>query len=105
MTNKIRCQQEGTQLLERMKRELSSKQAYYYGKSKFRFVSELNTCLFNGSLTFENNNGSIYTRFIRDVYTNVDLARYDTLVNDDGQGADIGEVEEYNLLEIKYFTE
>ena len=68
LANNIKCQQEGTQLLERMKKELSSKRSYY-GKAEFRFVPELSTCLLKVSLTFESENGSIqYAHFIRDVY-------------------------------------
>lgn len=105
LVNSIRCQQESSQLLERMRGELSSKESY--DQVEFRFAPKLNTCLFNGVLTIRNNNGSIYvfTHFIRDVYTNMDLARYDTFVNDDGQRNDFGEKEEYNLLEVKYFSE
>jgi len=105
LANNIRCQEDGTHLLERIKKELSSKESY--DKAEFRFVLELNTCLFNGARTARGNNDStyFYSHFIKDVYTNMDLARYDTFVNDDGQGSDFGEVEEYNLLEIKYFSE
>ena len=36
---------------------------------------------------------------------NSDLARYDTLGSDEGQGSDFGDIGKYNLLEIKYFSE
>lgn len=103
LTNSIRCQQDGSQLLERMKRKLSSSQ-YYYGKPEFRFAPKLNSCLMNGLLTSTHRTGSIYSHFIRDVYTNIDLARYDTLSNDDGTATEFGDIEKYGRLEAEYFS-
>lgn len=100
LANSIKCNQEGTKLLEREKRELSGKQSY--GNPEFRFVPELNTCLYRGSLVSEGREGFAFLHFIRDVYTNRDLAEY---VEFENLEPDSFGIEEYRRLEQEYFSQ
>ncbi|MDO8594961.1 MAG: hypothetical protein Q7R93_05655 [bacterium] len=103
LANNIRCQQEGSQLLERMKRELTSGQTYT--DPEFLFSSKLNTCLLNGSRISVYSGATSLNAFILDVYANKELAGY-TSDNIVGRETDIyGDKEKYERLEKEYFSE
>ena len=102
LANNIKCRQEGSELVERAKKELRKNQIYY--TPQFRFNDELNTCLYSGSRIGADNSGSLLTSFIKDVYTNQDLASYTSFFTIKGEEESVsGDKGKYELLREKYF--
>lgn len=102
LANNIRCQQEGSQLYEKQKESLLRNDIYL--DPEFRFSKELNTCLLKGAIIGADDTGSSSTFFIKDVYSNQELASYSSY-NIKGQEPSMyGDREKYELLKEKYFS-
>ncbi len=106
LANNIRCLQEGSQLLARMRKESPGSLLYSktYSNPEFLFSSILNTCLMKGFVTIANDAGFSFNYFIKDVYTNKELAEYTSWEDITGEIAFVGE-EEFEHFEKEYFPE
>lgn len=102
LTNQIKCQQKGTELLEKQQSEATEVEKYF--GTEFKFNKELNTCLYKGKMSMSNNGVNYSYSFIIDVYTNKELASSGiTKINNETTYSGDRSVEEYNLFENKYF--
>jgi len=107
LANNIRCQQEGSKLSENDKKSFllgydKTKEYKIIGDPEFKFINELNTCLYKGWNSTFNDNFYITNRFIEDVYSNKKLIE-SVEMGIGGKEASFTNNEEYKLLESKYF--
>lgn len=102
LANNIKCQQEGVQLYEKEKKSLLRDEITT--DPEFRFSKKLNTCLLMVTIIGSDETGSSLTAFIKDVYSNQDLASY-TSYNIRGQEPSLyGDKEKYEALKELYFS-
>jgi len=99
LENQIKCRQEGFKLYETEKKEILTSQ--FYLNPEFKFNEELNTCLYNGGLI----EGEYASAFIKDVYTNKELAGYSSFRPKGKEVQIFGDQGKYFELRIKYFPE
>lgn len=95
LSNNIKCQQEGSQLFEKEKKESATKEGFFrnarYLEPEFRFNNELNTCLYKGASLLIIKDITFFPFFIKDVYTNKPLASYsESKIN--GKPPDVGAI-------------
>lgn len=107
LVNNIKCQQEGFQLSEKDKKDFfieheENKGYKDFGDIEYRFVKELNTCLYKYSTTTGGEYGYFNYKFIKDAYTNKLLVEYNN-VTFPGKEPLYTNKEKYELMESKYF--
>lgn len=103
LSNNIKCQQDGFKLFEKDKEELRNYESYN-SAPKFKFIKELNTCLYAGVLYSDLPASYASYYFIKDVYTNIEIASKDNFNMKDGsKSKNITNIGYYNDLYYKYF--
>ena len=102
LANNIKCQQEGFQLFEKDKLSLTNRDKALI-PPEFRFVKELNTCLYSGNFIFYDSTGSTFLVFIKDVYTNKMLTSYTSFSVKNGDIKLLDDRDKYDLMLAKYF--
>jgi hypothetical protein len=80
---------------------LSGERAMY---PKFAFSDELNTCLYKVTIFSRDNTGSSIRAYIKDVYTNDELASYWSFNIKGKEPNTHGDKIEYDDMENKYFS-
>jgi hypothetical protein len=104
LANNIKCQEEGFQLAEKDKKNFLSGQGYEsFEEPEFKFIAQLNTCLYKGSTLSADKSGSALRKFIKDVYSNRELAFYSSIKTSEEEVI-VGDKAAYELLENKYFS-
>ena len=103
LANNIKCQQDGFKLFEKDKEGLRDYESYN-SAPHFKFINELNTCLYAGVLYSDLPASYASYYFIKDVYTNMEIASMDKYNMKDGsESKSIKDPGEYNDLYYKYF--
>lgn len=108
LLNSIRCQQDGSQLFEKDKKDFltdydRTEEDKTFNEAEYVFSKDLNTCLYKGSYSTLNSTGYYGYKFIKDVYSNKLLIEYSNITSN-GQEPLHGNKEKYEELENKYFN-
>lgn len=91
LVNQEKCQEDGMKLYNSDVRE---GEGITFGIPEFKFSNELNTCLYKSMYV----GGRYVSQFIKDVYTNKELASWDSIMDENSKFQDLrGSKEEWDL--------